>query len=108
MFHLCSIIMSENERRTKEMKKAVVILGIVIGVVVVIILVAFSNRYSLNAVVVERENDTTVIIEDTTGNVWAFEDENFEFAVDDEVTVVWNDKGTDFKEDDEILKVEVI
>jgi hypothetical protein len=107
MFHLRGIITSESERRTQDMKKALVVIGIVIGTVAIIFLVAFSNRYSLDAVVTEKEDDTTIIIEDSTGNIWAFEDENSEYAVGDKVRVTWNDKGTDFKEDDEILKVEI-
>lgn len=61
-----------------------------------------ESHYSNTAIVTEINADE-ILIEDTTGNIWGFFGEGY--IVGDKVNVVWNDKHTETREDDEIIKV---
>ena len=90
------------------MKKALVILGVVVvSVIISILLLSKVNQYSLDAEVTEMEGGSTIVLEDTTGNIWAYEDTLNKYKVGDIVKITWNDKGTEMKQDDEIIKIEV-
>lgn len=89
------------------MKKLIIpaicfIFAIALGV----LFLGLSNHYSLDAKVVERNNQT-ITFEDTTGNLWEYVDENDEYLLGDLVKLTWNDKGTETKTDDEIIEVKV-
>lgn len=89
------------------MKNIFKITGIIIGTIAIIILITCTtNHYSLDAKVIEK-NNTIVTFEDITGNCWEIEDTENLYNVKDNVKLTWNDKGTDFKEDDEIIKIEI-
>lgn len=87
-------------------KKRFVVVVVVVALVILIVCVLASlvNRYTLEATVIDTQNNI-VTIEDETGNVWEFEDTEQWYEMGERVKVVWNDKGTDFKQDDEIIKV---
>ena len=87
-------------------KKRFVVVVVIVALVVLIVcvLASLTNRYTLEATVIDTQNDI-VTIEDETGNVWEFEDTEHWYEMGERVKVVWNDKGTDFKQDDEIIKV---
>lgn len=89
------------------MKKVIITLGIIIGIAIVILILLNANHYSLDAIVTDRANDNVIIMKDTTGNIWEYKDIENECTIGDNVTVTWNDKGTDFKQDDEIIKLEI-
>lgn len=89
------------------MKKVIITLGTVIGIAIVVLVSLNLNHYSLDAIVSDKTNDNVIVIEDTTGNIWEYEDTENEYTIGDNITVTWNDKGTDFKQDDEIIKLEI-
>ena len=89
------------------MKKMLTILGVAVALITVIILtVCVESRYSLDAKVIEK-NDSIITFEDTTGNLWSIEDTENIYQIGNDVKLTWNDKGTDFKTDDEIIKIEI-
>lgn len=87
------------------MKKVLIVIVSVVAIVVSLLLIVNVNQYSLEATVTERENNNIVIFEDTTGNLWAYEDIEHSYSIGDKVQLTWNDKGTEMKTDDEIIKV---
>ena len=59
--------------------------------------------YFMNGTVVDLEDDDVVVIETDDGNVWAFSGNGYEIG--DNVTVQFNDNGTETVEDDRITHV---
>ena len=89
------------------MKKRLSILGVAVALITVIILtVCVESRYSLDAKVIEK-NDSIITFEDTTGNLWNVEDIENIYQIGNDVRLTWKDKGTEFKTDDEIIKIEI-
>lgn len=63
-----------------------------------------ETRYTMTSTVVAVEEDI-IVVEDTTGNVWSFEGDDFRTG--DEVVVTFFTNHTDgTRQDDEIKKVE--
>lgn len=87
------------------MKKVFIILGALV-ITVVFILISFKvNQYSLNAEVTSVEDGVTTFT-DEVGEVWACENTEECYTIGQCVRLTWNDKGTDMKQDDEIIMIE--
>ena len=72
-----------------------------------LILIFSANLRKINAKVYEISQNI-VTFQDICGNLWEYEDANGIFSQNEKVRLTFNDKGTDFLEDDVIIKVEVI
>lgn len=67
----------------------------------------YETHYTMQATVVSIETNGTVLVEDTTGNLWAFEGEGFK--INDKVNVNFYTAESAFtREDDEVLNVVLI
>ena len=67
----------------------------------------YETHYTMQATVVDIETNDTVLIEDTTGNLWAFEGKGFK--INDEVNVkFYNAESTFTRKDDEVMEVVLI
>lgn len=86
------------------MKKTIIVISLITIITITIIATLSTNQYSLNAQVTEKDNNI-ITFEDTTGNLWEYEDNEGEYSIGDTVQLTWNDKGTEMKQDDEIVKV---
>lgn len=81
-----------------------VLLAVLFFVVIPGIVGVIETRYTMISTVVEVE-ENIIVVEDTTGNVWSFEGDNFRTG--DEVVVTFFTNHTDnTRQDDEIKKVE--
>lgn len=82
----------------------VVIIGLIALILISGIVGYYETHYTREARVIDLESDSVVVVEDTTGNVWAFEGEGF--TVGDEVKMTMATHGTDSNiVDDEIVNV---
>ena len=94
-------------KRTREQKKEnrTIVFGI-IAIIVVCLVFAFvaknEREYSMNGVIVEEESNCVFVVEDTTGNLWAFESEEG-FCVNDDVVISFNDNCTNSNRIDDII-----
>lgn len=84
----------------------IALIAIAVFIIIATMWLSWGNHYSLDATVINKEN-TFVLFEDTTGNLWEFNDIENIYSLGDNVRITWNDKGTDFKTDDEIEKIEM-
>lgn len=90
------------------MKKTAIILGVIIGVIIIVLLSLNINRYSLKGIITNKGKDNIIAIKDVMGEVWEYKDTNNDYTINDNVIITWNDKGTAIKQDDEIIKLEII
>lgn len=85
------------------MKKVFKFILCIIGFSLLLLILVLGNRRSIDAKVIEV-NGKEVVFEDETKNLWSINTENV-FLKDEKVKLTFNDKGTDFLEDDEIIKI---
>lgn len=71
-----------------------------------LILIFSANIRKIDAEVY-KISQNIIIFQDICGNLWEYEDTNGIFSQNQKVKLTFNDKGTDFLEDDIIIKVEV-
>ena len=84
------------------MRKNIIILISIIGLALAVLLMVLANRRTIEAKVIDTK-DNVVTFEDVTNNLWEYE--TSDYKIDDVVILTFNDKGTDFLEDDEIVKI---
>lgn len=75
--------------------------------IICLILLFSANLRKINAEVY-KISQNIITFQDICGNLWEYEDTNGIFSQNEKVRLTFNDKGTDFLEDDVIVKVEVI
>ena len=92
---------------TQRTKRIVITIIVMITVIVMYGYCAWhETHYTRDAIVIEIE-DNTIVVVDTTDNVWEFEGTNYK--INDNVKMVMNTMHTDSNiYDDEIEKVTII
>lgn len=84
------------------MRKNIIILVSIIGLTLAVLLMVLANHRTIEAKVIDTK-DNVVIFEDVTNNLWEYK--TSDYKIDDVVILTFNDKGTDFLVDDEIVKI---
>ena len=90
------------QRKRNILTVVVVIAGLVVLVLVTGIVGYIETHYTREAEVIELESDSVVVVEDATGNEWAFEGEGY--AVGDKVTMKMHTNGTDSIITDDVIE----
>lgn len=93
----------KGENKMKAFKRLIIILTIAFGLWVCFFIAYVTNQRTVEAEVIERHNNT-ITLKDTTNNLWEYKTDDYK--VNDKVILTFNDKGTDFLTDDEIIKIE--
>lgn len=92
---------------TKEKQSIIIItFGIVFAIICILLQYFIFNTRKVNAWVYQSDNKI-VTFEDETGNLWEIKNNN-NYHVGEEVVLTFTDKGTDFIEDDAIIKIEYV
>lgn len=84
---------------------------VMIGIIAMLYVMAIPsnpNLYTRTGVVISIESDTTVVVEDPTGNLWAFDAGCKEYHCNDEVAMIMDNVGTEDVTDDIIKKVRML
>lgn len=84
---------------------------VMIGIIAMLYVMAMPsnpNLYTRTGVVVDIEEFNTVVVEDSTGNLWAFDAGNKHYHYDDEVAMIMDNVGTEDVTDDIIKKVRML
>ncbi len=87
------------------MKKILTTLTIIMGIALVTMFIALGNHRAIKAEVIEIK-DNVVTFKDTTDNLWEYETDVY--SINDKVILTFNDKGTEFLTDDEIIKIQKV
>lgn len=87
------------------MKKILTTLTIIMGIALVTMFIALGNHRAIKAEVIEIK-DNVVTFKDTTDNLWEYETNVY--SINDKVILTFNDKGTEFLTDDEIIKIQKV
>ena len=82
------------------------LLCVVFFFVCFIFIAKIEHNYSLNGVIVEKENNMFTV-EDITGNLWVFESEE-NYSINDNVKIWYNDNCSTNRIDDIITKVKKV
>jgi len=89
----------------KAFKRLIIILTVALGLWLCFFIAHVTNQRTMKAEIIERHN-SVIVLKDSNNNLWKYETDDYK--VNDKVILTFNDKGTDFVEDDEIIKVEVL
>lgn len=88
-----------------NMKKILTTLTIIMGIALVTMFIALGNHRAIKAEVIKIK-DNIVTFKDTTDNLWEYETDVY--SINDKVILTFNDKGTEFLTDDEIIKIQKV
>lgn len=91
-------------QRTK--KRILTVVAVVVALVALVLVTGIvgyiETHYTREAKVIELESDSVIVVEDATGNVWAFDGEGY--AVGDEVAMKMHTNGTDSIITDDVIE----
>ncbi len=86
------------------MKKFLKYIFCIIVLSLLFLILILGNRRTINAEVFEVNNNE-ITFKDETENFWTITDTENVYLKNEKVKLIFNDKGTDFLEDDKIIKI---
>lgn len=86
------------------MKKFLKYIFCIIILSLLFLILLLGNRRTVNAEVFEINNNE-ITFKDETENFWTITDTENVYFKNEKVKLTFNDKGTDFLEDDKIIKI---